>query len=174
MEKFSTYQYIYDFNHSDFRRKAIPQELVSGWPCIHKAGRTLCITIPYYTRLAAQERIALFPIYCAVTYPLGNHERLMDFTIYPNQKDWRDVDYTKPVGYFRHAALADVKTKGEYQALCRELYAYYDEMVASILAGKPFENEEKMSVLFTKLMEPGQYPQYLRINKKFYSFFCRL
>ncbi len=173
-EKISTYQIISDFNHSDFRQKAIPQELVSGWPCIQKIGKTLCITVPYYARSASQKKVALFPIYCSATFPLGNQDRLMDFTIYPYQKEWRDIDYSKPVGYFKHAALEDVKTKEAYQELCREMYGCYDEMVAAIMANKPFDNEEKMIVLFTKLMEPGQYPQYLRINKKFYSYFCHL
>ena len=34
--------------------------------------------------------------------------------------------------------------------------------------------EAQMIKLFSKLMEPGLYPQYLRMNKKFYSHFCRL
>ena len=30
-----------------------------------------------------------------------------------------------------------------------------------------------MIALFSKLMEPGHYEQYQRINKKFYSYFCQ-
>lgn len=172
-EQFSTYQMVSDFNHSDFRRKVIPQELVSGWPCIQKIGRTLCITIPYYARSVEEGKVALFPLYCSVTFPLGNRNRLMDFTLYPNQKDWRDIDYTRPVGYFKHEALKDVGTKEEYQALCRELYSCYDQMVTAIRNEKPYDGEE-MTALFTKLMEPGHFPQYLRINRKFYSYFCKL
>ena len=47
-------------------------------------------------------------------------------------------------------------------------------MIQAVSDQKPFEEEEQMIELFSKLMEPGQYPQYLRINKKFYSHFCRL
>lgn len=172
--QFSMYQFISDFNHSSFRRKVIPQELVSGWPCIQKIGRALCITIPYYARRAEQGRIELFPLYCSVTFPLGNQDRLLDFTTYPHQKEWREIDYTKPAGYFKHSALADVKTKAQYQELCGQLYGYYDQMAAAITRNEPFEQEDQMAALFTKLMEPGHYPQYLRINKKFYSYFCRL
>lgn len=174
MENFSTYQFISDFNHSDFRRKVIPQELVSGWPCIQMAGKTLCVTIPYYSRLALQEKTALFPIYCSATFPIGNLNRLMDYTIYPYHKDWQDIDYSKPAGYFKHAALADIETKEAYQDLCKELYGYFDQMVSAVMNKEPFENEGQMIILFSKLMEPGHYPQYLKINKKFYSCFCHL
>ena len=64
MEQINTYQLISAFNRSDFRRKVIPQELVSGWPCIQKIGRTLCITIPYYARRPEKNKIALYPLYC--------------------------------------------------------------------------------------------------------------
>ena len=50
----SVYQLIRSFNRSDFRRKSIPQELVSGWPAIRRLGKTLCVTIPYYARSRAQ------------------------------------------------------------------------------------------------------------------------
>ena len=174
LENYSTYQLVADFNRSELRRNMIPHNLFAGWPCIHKVGKMLCITIPYFSRSASAETVALYPIYCSVTLPIANPDRLLDFTIYPHQRTWSDLDYSQPVGYFKHAALGDVNTKQEYTALCMELYGYFDQMVEAVAQRKPFENEEKMIALFTKLMEPGQYPQYLRINKKFYSHFCRL
>lgn len=173
-ENFSTYKMVSEFNRSDFRRKAIPQNLFSGWPCIHTVGKTLCLTIPYYARTVANERVALYPIFCSVTIPVNNPDRIMDFTIYAHQRLWSDIDFSKPVGYFKHEALSDVKTKGEYNTLVEALFGYYDKMILAVLSRKPFEEEEQMTELFTKLMEPGQYPQYLRLNKKFYSHFCRL
>lgn len=170
----SIYQLISDFNHSQFRKSVIPMGMVSGWPCIRKIGKTLCVTIPYYARSVQDSKVALSPLYCSVTVPVGNPDRILDFTIYPHQRSWNDVDYSKPAGYFKHEALKDVETKAEYQALCRQMYDYYDQMVAAIQARKPFEEEAGMIELFSKLMEPGHYPLYLRINKKFYSYFCRL
>lgn len=174
MENISTYKLVSDFNHSDFRRKAIPHNLFSGWPCLHMIGKTLCLTIPYYARTATSDRMALYPIYCSVTFPVTNPDRLMDFTVYAHQRLWSDVNYSEPVGYFKHEALADVKTKGEYKELVGQLFGYYDKMILAVLSKKRFEEEDQMIELFTKLMEPGQYPQYLRLNKKFYSHFCRL
>lgn len=111
MERVSIYQLVSQFNHSEQRKRMIPQELVSGWPCIRKINKTLCITIPYYNRAVHDGRVALYPLYCSVTLPVGNPDRLMDFTIYPNQRDWDDLDYSKPAGYFKHEALADVKSR---------------------------------------------------------------
>lgn len=174
MDNISVYKLVADFNRSDFRRKAIPHNLFSGWPCIHTVGKTLCLTIPYYARSATGERVALYPIYCSVTFPVANPDRLMDFTVYAHQRLWSDINYSEPVGNFKHEALADVTTKGEYKELVTRLYGYYDKMIQAVSNQKPFEEEEQMIELFSKLMEPGQYPQYLRINKKFYSHFCRL
>lgn len=176
MKKTSVYDLIKAFNRSAFRRSSIPAELVSGWPSVRLIGRTLCLTVPYFNRryLKDQERVALFPLYCSVTFPVGNPNRIVDFTIYANSRDWQELDYTRPVGYFKHEALSDVTTKAEYTALCRSLYDCYDAMVDAIIDKKPFAREEEMIRLFTKLMEPGHYSQYLKINKKFYSYFCRL
>lgn len=174
MDNFSTYKLISDFNRSDFRRKSIPQELFVGWPCVQKVGKTFCMTIPYYSRKMVGNTVELYPIYCSVTVPVANPDRVMDFTIYPHQKDWADLDYKKPVGYFKHPALDDVKTKGEYQQLVQQLFGYYDKLVQAVMNKKPFAEEKEMIELFSKLMEPGQFPQYLRINQKFYGYFCRL
>ncbi|MCH5211614.1 MAG: hypothetical protein J1G06_01225 [Oscillospiraceae bacterium] len=171
-ENISIKKIIKEFNSGEFRRSSIPLEVVSGWPCLSRLGKTLCLTIPYFSRKAVDKKAALYPIYCSVTIPLGNPEKIVDYTLYPIQKEWKDVDYKKPVGYFKHEALNDVATKGEYTALRDELYGYIDEMAKSIINGKPFEQAEAASKLFSKLMEPGLYPYYLRINKKFYSFFC--
>lgn len=167
----SVYQLIRSFNRGEFRRKSIPQELVSGWPAIRRLGKTLCVTIPYYARGRAEDKTILYPLYCSATVPLGNPDMLLDYTVYPHQQGWQDLDWSKPVGSFPHEALAGIGRK-EYQALCARLYNYYDEMVRAILQGKPFAAREEMGELFCRLMEPDQYPQYLRIDQRFYRFFC--
>ena len=168
------YQLVQQMNRSDFRRKSIPQELVSGWPCIHRLGNLLCMTVPYFARRVTKSGTLLYPIYCSVTVPVRNPDRILNFTIYPFCEKWKGLDYTKPVGQFPHSALGtDIKREG-YQALCKQLYQYYDEMVDAVEQKQPFHQEKKMIALFSRLMEPGQYPQYLRINQKFYSYFCHI
>lgn len=174
MEQISTYRLVTDFNKSEMRNRMVPQEVVAGWPCIRQIGKTLCLTIPYYRRQVGRGKTALYPLYCSVTFPVKNPGRLLDFTIYPLQREWTNLDYSKPVGYFRHEALKDVTTREEYDGLCQKLYGYYDRMIEAVLEKRPFEEEGEMRELFSELMEPGQYPAYLKINKKFYSWFCRL
>lgn len=172
MSNISVFELVTRFNHGDFRRTSIPMGLVSGWPCIRQMGKMLTVTIPYFSRTPGKEKTAIFPIYCSVTIPVKNPDRILDFTIYPYQSQWAEVDYSRPAGYFKHEALKDVTTKEEYQALCQKLYGYYDAMINAIEQKKPFDQENEMRELFSRLMEPGHFPQYLKINKKFYGYFC--
>lgn len=173
-EQINVFELVHQINRSDFRRTSIPLEMVSGWPCIHRLGGTLCITVPYFTRNVEKTGTLLYPLYCSVTVPVRNPNRIMDFRIYPFQEAWKDVDYTKPVGTFPHPALGEGVQREQYQKMCKELYQYYDEMVSAVEHQQVFQQQKMMADLFSRLMEPGQFPQYLRINRKFYSCFCRL
>lgn len=174
MEQVKMKELISIFNHSELRRKLIPSDLASGWPCIRMIDGRLCVVIPYFHRRPGEKGFTLYPIYCSVTIMWKNPGRILDFTIYHTLSEWKDVDYSKPVGLFKHKALEDVKTRGEYLELCDKLYGYYDEMVQAVLHNRPFRKEEEMAGLFSKLMEPSLYPYYERINKKFYSNFYRV
>ena len=77
MEKINVYELIRRFNKSEIRKNMIPQELVSGWPSIRRLGKTLCLTIPYYGRQIQKERVLLYPLFCSVTVPVGNPDRVM-------------------------------------------------------------------------------------------------
>lgn len=167
------YDLVHRLNRSALRKSSIPQELVSGWPCIHRMGNTLCATIPYFARRQEKQQILLYPLYCSVTVAINNPDRIMDLTVYPFHKEWEDLDYTKPVGQFPHPILGQGIRRQEYQAMCMQLYELYDQMVTAIQQQRPFAAEQEMIDLFSRLMEPGQYPQYLRVNQKFYSYFCQ-
>ncbi len=174
MEQSRMKEVIHTFNHSELCRKLIPAELASGWPCLKKVRGKLYIVIPYFNRMPVKSGYALYPIYCSATIPWKMPEKMLDFTVYTIQENWKDVDYSKPVGFFKHKALEDIRTKDEYIALCNRLYRCYDEMVLAVLENKPFAGEEKMAGLFSKLMEPSLYPFYEKINKKFYSNFYKM
>lgn len=171
MKDISVYQFVREFNRSAFRSSSIPMDLASGWPCITLREKTLCIIIPYFYRERRQKDYALYPISCSAMVPLGNPDRILDFTMYQYQDSWQDVDFTSPAGYFKHEALAGV-TKQEYKEMVTQLYAYYDELIRAVKEERTFEEQPQMRELFSRLMEPGHYPQYLKINGKFYSCFC--
>lgn len=173
MEQSRMKELIHTFNRSELRRKLIPAELASGWPCLRKVRGKLYVVIPYFSRMPTENGYALYPIYCSVTVLWKAPEKMFDFTVYPMQEDWADVDYSKPVGFFKHKALEDVRTRDEYIALCDRLYGCYDEMVLAVSGNQPFTGEEKMAELFSKLMEPSLYPFYEKINRKFYSNFYK-
>ena len=171
--KISVRELMVQFSKSDFHKKSIPMGMAAGWPCIHWMGKTVCITIPYFSRSVREEKVALHSIYCSVTFPVANSDKIMDFTIYPYQREWADVDYKNPIGTFPHEALDGVD-KNEYKELRRELYRYYDELLDAVRNKRKFTQEEEMTALFSRLMEPALYPQYLKLNRKFYSYFCKL
>ena len=112
-------------------------------------------------------------MYCSVTVPLGNPGRVVDFTVFQYQSDWLDVDYSRPAGFFRHEALASV-TRSQYNLMRKKLFSCYDNLIACMLAGCEYQDGGTMAFLFTALMEPGHYEQYLKINKQFYMHFCKL
>lgn len=175
MEKnrISVRELVAQVSRSDFHKKSVPMGMAAGWPCIHRMGKTVCITIPYFTRSICEGTVVLNSIYCSVTVPAANPDKIMDYTIYPYQREWEDVDYENPVGEFPHEALEGVN-RNEYKELRRQLYQYYDEMLDAARNKRPFEQSEEMSELFSRLMEPALYPQYLKLNRKFYSYFCKL
>lgn len=164
---------IKHFNRSDIRKKLEPMELASGWPCIKNVNEKLCIVIPYFRKTVSGNGYDLYPIYCSVTILYNNPNRVLDFTVYSTLSEWSRVDYSKPVGRFKHKALEDVKTRDEYIDLCDELYSYYDKMAEAVLNKRPFSEESDMIELFSKLMEPSLYPFYKAINPKFYSNFYK-
>ena len=171
--EFKTGEIIREFNRSTLRNKLIPMELVSGWPCLVVIGGKNCLQIPYYRRVKQKDCYLLYPVFCSATILVANPERLLDFTIYANQKEWSSISYARPVGRFKHIALNDVHTQEEYNALRARLYDYYDEMLEAVSKNEEFRNEDKMAELFTKLMEPSLYPFYRKINNKFYSNFVK-
>ena len=160
-------------NNGRFRKSSIPTQLASGWPSIHYIGKTLCVTIPYFSRAIKNDKVLLYPLYCSVTVPLGNIERIMDFTVYRYHPDWMGVNYDQPCGYFRHDALKNV-TRSQYQQMRTQLFEYYDILIAQMVSGMEIKVNTDMINLFTQLMEPCHFEQYLRINKQFYSNFCKL
>lgn len=160
-------------NRGCFRQSSIPMELASGWPCIHYKGKVLCMTLPYFLRRVTDNRVALYPLYCTVTVPVENPERIMDFTIIPLQRECGNIEYSKPIGSFPHDGLSGVN-RTQYKQMCKELFAYYNELIISMQTGDPFSLEEEMSALMSRLMEPAHYEQYQRIDKRFFSRFCKL
>ena len=68
-EEISVRKLISDFNKSELHNKIIPVGMASGWPSIKKLGKTLCITIPYFSRTLLDNKVSLNSIYCSVTFP---------------------------------------------------------------------------------------------------------
>lgn len=173
MNRISIEELMHTVNRGEFRKSSIPMELASGWPCIHRKGGCLCMTLPYFFRRPAEGAVAMYPLYCTVTVPVENPGRILDFTIFPLQREWTEADFKRPVGTFPHAALEGMK-RTEYNALCKELFKCYDALIASEKEGVPFDRDEEMIWAMNQLMEPCHLAQYRKIDKRFFTRFCTL
>lgn len=171
MEKKTVFDIVKEFDSSEFRKNSIPMGYAQGWPAVRIYNGTMLLTVPYFRRQIEKERAALYPIYCSVTFPLSNPTHIMDYTVYPLQKDWYDVDYKNPAGYFEMKNNAVFENSADYRNQCAKLYGLYSQFCLSAQKKEPFVNYAQMAELMQKLLEPALRPYYLRINSGFYKHF---
>ena len=173
METITMLAFLEKVNKSEFRRRLIPMELSSGWPSVSIKNAQICITVPFFRMQPGSEgKIALFPLSClfTLTWP---HAMVVEFASLRYRKEYKNIDFAKPVGIFKHEAVKDLP-KDEYIAKRNELFALYDQLLDSITNRKAFEKEEEMRGLFRIMMEPSLYPMYKHIAQKFFETYCGL
>jgi hypothetical protein len=165
--------YVHKTNTAELRRRIIPMELSSGWPIISIRGGRTCVTIPYFrTQRGAEGKTYLYPLSYTITrtWPDG---AVIEFASLRYKKEFRGLEFGKPVGIFKHEAVKDM-TKEEYEGKREQLFAYYDELLQRIEMGEEFTHGEEMQSLFQTLMEPSLYPMYVRLSKGFFTQYCGL
>lgn len=171
MKDISMLQFITRLNKSEIRKLLIPTECVSGWPYVSIKNGKICVSVPYFkTRSAGNGKFYLFPLSHSLTLTWDNGV-VVDFTRFSFTKDFKGVDYAKPVGTFKHEAIADM-AKEEYAKKREELFNCYDELISCIEQKKEFPHEAQMREALSLLMEPSLLPFYRRLNAKFFDKYC--
>lgn len=173
MEKLTMLDFIKKANTSEVRKRMIPMELSPGWPAISIKSSTICVSIPFLrTQLTEDKKVALFPLssLLVLTWP---NMAIAEFSVLKFKKEYSAIDYTKPVGVFKHEAIKDLNKK-EYAEKRDELYSFYDELIDCIVNKKDFKREAEMRELFQLLMEPSLYPMYKHLFKNFFEVYCGL
>lgn len=171
MENLNISQFITKLNSSEVKRGLIPTEMSAGWPGVTIKNGNLCITIPYFKEtLGINKDYVVYPISYSITaiWPQGT---IVDFTRYSFSKDFKDIDFSTPLGTAKHKSI-ETMTKSEYLNSIDILYSYYDELISCINNKKPFPNEKNMQNLLTKLMHPSLLPMYNRMCPKFFGYYC--
>ena len=111
----------------------IPLGYVAGLPIVQvKNNGSLCLVIPYlkYKITGPVDKTLVFPIKYTVTVKLPE-ERIVQFSDISVTAGYKTLDFSKPVGLFRHDSIKHL-SKGEYRAKREELLSFYDKFLNSL------------------------------------------
>lgn len=149
----------------------IPLGYKTVFPILQIKNGCLCILFPYlkYQTTGEVDRTLVFPIRYAVSLELPT-EKIIGFEDFEYSEDFGNVDFDKPIGYFRHEAVKKFGRE-EYDSLYHELMKEYDKVIYALLEGGKYSlsDERRMSELLRILLEPSLLPIYQRLDKDFYN-----
>ncbi|MCD8111040.1 MAG: hypothetical protein LUE14_13310 [Clostridiales bacterium] len=149
----------------------MPMKYTAGFPVFGMKNRKACLTIPFsfYKVTGETDRTEVYPIKYTVTVllPEGKPAGFEDLEIHP---DFKDTDFQKQIGYFRHESIRALN-KRDYAAAKEKLYGLYDKMIAALLTGEEADaaEQKEFSELLGRLMPPSLKPQYKLLDEDFYS-----
>lgn len=149
----------------------LPMGYVEGLPILQIRNGQLCIMIPFlkYQVTGKVDQTLVYPIHYTVTVllPEGKIMGYQDVSVLPH---FSKVDFTKPVGLFRHEAIKQWGKK-EYAAKREELFSMYDKVANALLYGDDYteEDEAAMRNLLQIMVEPSQLPIYKVLDEDFYD-----
>lgn len=148
----------------------MPMGYLPGLPILEIRNEELCLTIPYlkYKVTGQVDKTLVYPIRFTLTLVLPEL-RVAEFRDLGYQSAFRKIDFTKPVGLFRHEAVKHL-TKQAYQQSREELLGCYDKVIAALLYGENYtqEDEARMQELLQMMVEPSLLPIYKELNADFY------
>lgn len=149
----------------------MPMSYVPGLPILQILNDQLCLCVPFlqYRPTGTVDQTLVYPIRYTVTLSVPEFKPLafMDLSIHPR---FANVDFSKPVGTFRHEAIRHLNKK-EYDAKRNELLQQYDKVIAALIDGEAYseKDEEDMCSLLQMLTEPSLYPIYRALDEDFYN-----
>lgn len=149
----------------------IPMGYSSGFPILQIKNGSLCVTVPYlkYQTTGEVDKTLVFPIRYGISLELPT-EKIIGFEDYEYKSNFANIDFDKPVGYFRHDAVRKYN-KTQYKELRRELMGEYDKVINALLGNASYgiSDEKRMGELLQLLAEPSLLPFYRVIDSDFYN-----
>ncbi len=154
-----------------FLQCKIPMGYSSGLPILQIRNGSLCVTVPYlkYRTTGEVDKTLVFPIRYGISLELPT-EKVIGFEDYEYKSSFVNIDFDKPVGYFRHDAVKQYN-KMQYKELRRELMGEYDKVANALLGNAAYgiSDEKRMAELLQLLVEPSLLPFYRVIDTDFYN-----
>lgn len=154
-----------------FLQCKIPMGYSSGFPILQIKNGSLCVTVPYlkYRTTGEVDKTLVFPIRYGISLELPT-EKIIGFENYEYKSSFANIDFDKPVGYFRHNAVKQYN-KTQYKELRRELMGEYDKVANALLGNAAYgiSDEKRMAELLQLLAEPSLLPFYRAIDIDFFN-----
>lgn len=147
----------------------LPIGYTPGLPMAVSLNNTPCLVIPFlkYQITGKVDATQVFaPRYVAIVET--RHATVVSFTDLAFDKRFSRIDFNKPVGLFRHAAIHHLSKK-EYDDLRNKLYGMLDTLCLSMQKETEFDelDRQRLTQLFSMLLEPSVKPFYHAIEKNF-------
>lgn len=143
----------------------------AGLPILQIRNGILCLMIPYlkYKMTGTVDKTLVYPIRYTVTVELPG-ENPVGFSDLSVDPLFEKVDFSKPVGLFRHDSIKQYSKK-QFFALKDELYSLYDKTASALVYGTPYSeaDEKRMGELLRLLTEPDLFPIYRALDIDFYN-----
>jgi hypothetical protein len=166
-------KFIAELRKTGVAADLIPMDAVSGLPYANIIHGQLCVTIPYYrVTVRPEDQTLIFPFTHTITalWPSGKITSYRDLNYSPLLKK---LNFTKPVGTFRHDAVKHL-SRQEFRETKSRLLSCYDGYLNCLAAGVSYDRLPEMKKLLNMVMEPGLKPMYLMLGRRFFEPFLEL
>ncbi len=173
-ELFSVKQCVKEIKNSDFVRKSIiPLEYVAGTPLFRMCNSKVYLVIPFlrYKVTGEVDKTYVYPIRYTVTVSIPER-KIVGFEDLGSNPVFRKVDFSKPIGLFRHESIKQY-TQKQFKTEKDKLFALYDKIIMELTDNQRYlkADGDEFTALLKTLLEPSLKPIYKVLDKEFYNKF---
>ena len=153
----------------------IPMGYTPGIPMLSLRKGEPCLVVPYlrYQMTGEVDKTRVFAPRFVVTVTVKN-KIVVKYEDLMYDSRFEEVNFSKPVGLFRHAAIRHLK-KDEYRKMRSQLYGLLDRLGSSMTGELEFDEMDSLALtrLIGTLLEPSVKPFYHAIDKSFFETYIK-
>lgn len=170
MKKIDITQILKDVRTSKLVRECgMPLGYVAGTPVLKIKNSKPCLIIPFlrFRATGIVDKTLIYPIKYTVTFSLTTGG-IVGFEDLSYRGAFKNVDFTKPVGFFRHDAIKNLN-KQQYKAKREEMNALYNKVLEAAVNGVAPDGETQAAFreLFSLILEPSLHSTYRWLSPSF-------
>ena len=153
----------------------IPMGYTPGIPMLSLRNGEPCLVIPFlkYQMTGEIDKTRVFAPRFVVTVVM-KEGKVVKYEDLVYDSRFEEVDFSKPVGLFRHSSIRHLK-KDDYYKMRNEIYALLDALGDSMTGKMEFDEMDamKFNKLYSLLLEPSMKPFYHAIDKTFFETYIK-